>query len=95
MLCKFNFHFIILVQPPSDEEIKRSVENFQYCSECNYKFTDFDEIFKLKTNEEFLLCEDCLKKNEKKFKIKNFHNVRNKILQKIQAILGQTKEDRS
>jgi len=58
--------------PPSDKEIKNIVEGLKFCAECSYKFTDYDYIYTLKQNADFLLCEDCFKNNERQYKEKDF-----------------------
>lgn len=61
--------------PPSDKEIQRILEQQKFCAECSYKFTEFDFINELKKNPEFLLCEDCMKNNQKEYKEKDFNRV--------------------
>ena len=61
--------------PPPDNEIKKIVENLKFCAECNYRFTDFDFIYQMKKNPDFILCEPCLNSNEKLYKESNFEKV--------------------
>ena len=62
-------------KPPSDKEIAAILENTKFCAECSYKFTEYDYMFELKKNAEFLICEDCLKSNERQYKEKDFNKV--------------------
>jgi len=71
LLC----YYLILFKPPSDKEIKNIVEGLKFCAECSYKFTDYDYIYTLKQNADFLLCEDCFKNNERQYKEKDFIQV--------------------
>jgi len=61
--------------PPSDKEIAAILENTRFCAECSYKFTEYDYMFELKKNAEFLICEDCLKTNERQYKEKDFNKI--------------------
>lgn len=47
----------------------------KFCAECSYKFTEYDYMYQLKQNHEFLLCETCLKSNERQYKEKDFDTV--------------------
>lgn len=49
----------------------------KFCAECSYKFTEYDYMYQLKQNHEFLLCETCLKSNERQYKEKDFDTVFN------------------
>ncbi len=71
-------HWLLITheKPPSDKEIKEMLESMEFCAECNYKFTDFDYTNQLKANKEFLLCEDCMKNNQRQYKEKDFIKVR-------------------
>jgi len=61
--------------PPSDKEIAAILESTRFCAECSYKFTEYDYMFELKKNAEFLICEDCLKTNERQYKEKDFNKI--------------------
>ena len=51
------------------------LEEQKFCAECNYKFTDYDYIYELKQNKDFLLCDDCMKNNQRQYKEKDFIKV--------------------